>query len=138
MESLEQLLAQALKHAHKNRVLQADLKAVQIHRRCESTYGNSANWHNGSLVELLHRGSLGEISNLGLFQESFYKQTESRRLQRFIGLPEDRAVRIEFVSGDYWLAPRHKPFHEFEQTPYELLSLQARFEELMEEFEQEL
>jgi len=138
MESLEQLLAQALKYAHKNKPLASDLKAIQVHRRCESTYGNPANWRMGCLVELLHRGQLSEISNLGLFQESFYRHTDARKLTRFTGSPEGQAVRIEFVSGDYWLSPRHKPFHQFEETPQELLSLQARFEELMEEFEEEL
>lgn len=137
-ESLESLLTQALNHAHKAKALKADLCAVRVHRKCESVYGNPANWRAGGLIELLHRGKLGELSNLGLFQEFFYRSTDARKLTRFTSEPGGLPVRVEFVSGDYWLAPRAQPFHEFEETPTELLALQSRFEELMEEFEEEL
>ena len=137
-DSLESLLAQALKHAHKNKMLQADLCAIRIHQKCEQSYGNPNNWRLGGLVELVHRGPDGTLSNLGLFQESFYKLTEARKLGRFNNAAGDLPVRIEFVAGDHWLGATPSPYSYREETPSEILELQARFEELMEEFEEEL
>lgn len=138
LESLESLLSQALKHAAKGRTLKADLCASTVHQRIESTYGNPCNWRSGVLVEIIHRGPEGELSNLGLFQELFYLRTESRKLCRFVGDSTGMASRVEFVEGAHWVGTVKKPFHQFEETPHELAALQARFDELIEELTDEL
>jgi len=138
LESLESLLSQALKHAAKGRALKADLCATTVHQRIESTYGNPLNWRSGGLVEIIHRGPQGELSNLGLFQELFYLRTESRKLQRTSNNPAGVVARVEFVEGAHWVGTVKKPFHQFEETPHELAALQARFDELIEEFADEL
>ena len=138
-ESLESLLASALKHAHKCRALRADQLAIKIHQQVQNAYANPLNWRPGGIVELVHRGPNSELSNLGLFQESFYRNSTDRRLTRFSGeLAPGVAVRVEWVAGAHWLSPQPRPDHPFKETPHGLLALQARFEELMESFSEEL
>ena len=139
MESLDSLLASALKHAHKSKALRADQLAIKIHQQVQNAYANPLNWRTGGVVELVHRGPQGELSNLGLFQEAFYRNSSDRRLSRFQGkLAPGVAVRVEWVAGAHWLSPQPRPDHPLEETPHEILALQARFEELMESFSEEL
>lgn len=136
MESLESLLDQALKHARKGHALQADMCACRIHQRCQASYGNLANWTPGRLIRLVHEGEI--ISDLGLFRELFYRRNGARKLVRFNGEPVNETPVTELVHGAWWLSPRIKPFHEHDETPEELIALQSRFDELMQEFSEEL
>ena len=132
--SLDYLLHLAIEHQRKNKKLLADLTLIKIHQEVQSTYGNPRNWRPGALVELLHRSDTGEVTSLGIFQESFYRGTSDRRLQRSDSTVSDRT---EWVSGRYWTEPCPTPFHQFEETPLELEQLQQRFDELLSQIIEE-
>lgn len=142
MESLESLLSQAIRHAQKGKALQAAICACQVHAQCKRSYGNPANWKPGKLVRIIHIDSQGSESDLGLFREMFYRRTGARKLVRADGAltvaSPTESVFIELVSGQWWLEPYHKPFHETEDTPEELVALQKRFEELMHDYDEVL
>lgn len=134
VDILETLLAEAIRYATKSQVLRSDLAAKEASRLIKSSYGNPINWSGSRCIELVHRSSGGELSNLGQFREEFYRGTEARRLTRWTG-PTQSSDAVEFVTGDHWLGATPAPEHRYEETPQELLQLKARFHDLMAELD---
>jgi hypothetical protein len=97
----------------------------------QSTYADPANWRLGKVVKLIH-ASEGPI---GDFQEYFHYLSPSARrlLPAVTGLTVDRD---ELVFGDYWLHPQFSAIEQPIDSEDEVSAIEARFHELMEEFEE--
>jgi hypothetical protein len=96
----------------------------------QSTYANPQNWRLGKVVCLIHATE----GSIGVFQEYFHKlsPTARRLLPAVPGLPVDRN---ELVFGDFWLHPRFSAMGPQDDSEAEVRAITARFNELMEEFE---
>jgi hypothetical protein len=95
-----------------------------------STYANPENWSLGKVVRLVHFS--GET--IGTFQEYFHKlsPTARRLLPAALGL---EPIRDELVFGDYWLHPRFSAVEPKSDSEAEVRAIEARFRELMLDFE---
>jgi hypothetical protein len=97
-----------------------------------STYANPANWTLGKVICLVHVSE----GTIGTFQEYFHKFSPSARrlLPAVPGLP---VARNELVFGDYWLHPRFSAVGPQDDSEAELRAITLRFNELMDEFEEQ-
>lgn len=97
-----------------------------------STYANPLNWRLGKIVNLIHvtEGSLGN------FQEYFHRLSPSAR-RLLPAVPGLLADREELVFGDFWLHPKFSAVEHEPDSEAEIRAITLRFNQLMEEFEDE-
>lgn len=99
----------------------------------QSTYANPANWRLGKVIRLIHANE----GPIGDFQEYFHhlSKTARRLLPAVPGLQVDRE---ELVFGDYWLHPQFSAAAgPQDDSEAEVRAITLRFNELMEEFEEQ-
>jgi hypothetical protein len=98
----------------------------------QSTYANPQNWKVGRAIEIIHSSE----GSVGIFLEYFHRLSPTAR--RLLPAPQGTVpVTSELVFGEWWLHPRNQAPAAPADSEAEIQAIIRRFNELLQEFDDE-